>query len=174
MKKIFYTTVLFFIIKNVNSQELATTESGKKVQLYKDGTYKYIDANSNETTVLKIYDFKTENGKISCKNRIYVIDGDEKTTQIEFSFYCNENTFKQIEVDKITEMIRYANIKSMFLMKNRRTYIPKSIRVFFSEESKEWMVSVEYTAQNDYGAIKDGLTVSIFSENGSFKSINSI
>ena len=59
-------------------------------------------------------------------------------------------------------------------MKNRRTYIPKSIRVYYSDESKEWMISVEYTAQNDYGATKDGLTISIFSEIGSYKSINSI
>jgi len=174
MKKLLLTAALIFINQSVICQELATTESGKTVQLFKNGTYKYIENKKPESTKLKQADFKIENGNALIKNDIFVLDGDEKIVKIKFSFFSTESNFKALDIDKLNEMITKANIKSMFQMKNRRTYVPKEMMVFYSDKSNEWVISTEYTAQNDYGATKDGTTVTSFSIIGEFLRIVSI
>lgn len=174
MKKLLLTAALILVNQSVICQELATTESGKTVQLFKNGTYKYIETKKPESTKLKQADFKIENGNASIKNEIFVLDGDEKIVKIKFSFFSTESNFKALDIDKLNEMISKANIKSMFQMKNRRTYVPKEMMVFYSDKSNEWVISTEYTAQNDYGATKDGTTVTSFSIIGEFLRIVSI
>ena len=51
MKKIILTTLLIFAFNIVKGQEIATTESGKKVMLFDDGTYKVISSKQKTTNV---------------------------------------------------------------------------------------------------------------------------
>ena len=49
MKKIIVTALVIFAFNVAKAQEIATTESGKKVMLFDDGTYKVISSKLNTT-----------------------------------------------------------------------------------------------------------------------------
>ena len=51
MKKLILTALLIFAFNISKGQEIATTESGKKVILFDDGTYKVISSKQNTTNV---------------------------------------------------------------------------------------------------------------------------
>ena len=51
MKKIILTALVIFAFNTAKAQEIATTESGKKVMLFDDGTYKVISSKQNKTNV---------------------------------------------------------------------------------------------------------------------------
>ena len=51
MKKIILTAIIIFAFNIAKAQEIATTESGKKVMLFDDGTYKVISSKQKTTTV---------------------------------------------------------------------------------------------------------------------------
>jgi hypothetical protein len=64
MKKIFFTIVIVFAFNFVSGQEIATTDSGKKVMLFDDGTYKVIS--SEQTKVKEVSNDKpSENKSVS-------------------------------------------------------------------------------------------------------------
>jgi hypothetical protein len=51
MKKLILTFIVMFAFNIAKGQEIATTESGKKVMLFDDGTYKVIGSKQNTTNV---------------------------------------------------------------------------------------------------------------------------
>jgi hypothetical protein len=51
MKKIILTVIVLFAFNIAKGQEIATTESGKKVMLFDDGTYKVISSKQKTTNV---------------------------------------------------------------------------------------------------------------------------
>lgn len=55
MKKIILTVIVLFAFNIAKGQEIATTESGKKVMLFDDGTYKVINSKENKTNVATSY-----------------------------------------------------------------------------------------------------------------------
>lgn len=54
MKKIILTALVIFAFNIAKAQEIATTESGKKVMLFDDGTYKVISSKLNSTDVTSL------------------------------------------------------------------------------------------------------------------------
>ena len=51
MKKLILTALVIFAFNTAKGQEIATTESGKKVMLFDDGTYKVISSKYNTTNL---------------------------------------------------------------------------------------------------------------------------
>lgn len=51
MKKLILTAIVIFAFNTAKGQEIATTESGKKVMLFDDGTYKVISSKQKTTNV---------------------------------------------------------------------------------------------------------------------------
>jgi hypothetical protein len=51
MKKLILTALVIFAFNIAKGQEIATTESGKKVMLFDDGTYKVISSKQNTTNI---------------------------------------------------------------------------------------------------------------------------
>ena len=51
MKKLILTAIVIFAFNTAKGQEIATTESGKRVMLFDDGTYKVISSKSNSANV---------------------------------------------------------------------------------------------------------------------------
>lgn len=47
-------------------------------------------------------------------------------------------------------------------LKNSFTFIPRTIHLKYLEKNDKWEVSVRYSAQNDFGALKDGYNSLIF------------
>jgi hypothetical protein len=171
MKKIILLLVLF-CSGFVFGQETATTESGKTVYLNKNGTYKYAKKEEITSTIIKENDIVKIGEDVMFKPKpFYIINGDEKNVEVKFSFSCSFNRYSSISIDDINGMVSTANIKAMFFMKNRRTYVPKKITFFFSERESHWIISIDYVASNDYGGQKDGQVYATFDEIGKFINI---
>lgn len=155
-----------------HSQEIAITESGKKVQLLSNGTYKYLKEVVIKETILNKIDFIKVDDRISFKQKpFYIINGDEKLIDIKFSYGAPIELHNSMDLDNLNSMISTANIKTMFKMKNRRTYIPKKVSFFYVDKDSTWLIAIDYIAQNDYGATKDGTSYSTFDKNGDLKDI---
>lgn len=168
MKKIILTLLLLYGFVS-NSQEIAITESGKRVQLLKNGTYKIISQEKKIDGKINQSDFKILGDEIFYKNEfIDIINGDEVYIKCKFSYKGSLNRFSSVGTDGFNSMLSTSNTKTMFNLKNRRTYIPKKINLFFVEEKNHWLCYIEYTAQNDYGATKDGTSYITFNELGEF------
>ena len=170
MKKLILFLIVFTI--NAKAQEIATTESGKRVQLNKNGTYKVLPQEKKIDGKINQSDFINQGEDIVYKNEfINILNGDENYVKCKFSYRGSLNRFSTVGIDLFNTMLSTSNVKTMFKMKNRRTYIPKKISLFFVEEKNYWLCSVDYTAQNDYGGLKDGTSYTTFNELGEFQSI---
>jgi hypothetical protein len=51
MKKLFFTSLVILCVNFAKGQEIATTELGKKVMLFNDGTYKVISEGSSQIKI---------------------------------------------------------------------------------------------------------------------------
>lgn len=65
MKKIFFTMLVILSFNLAKGQEIATTESGKKVMLFNDGTFKVISEGSVQTKINKESDSSNSNQSVS-------------------------------------------------------------------------------------------------------------
>ena len=67
MKKIILTVIVLFAFNIAKSQEIATTDSGKKVMLFDDGTYKVISSKQNTTNVSPVNtSSETKSERVQC------------------------------------------------------------------------------------------------------------
>lgn len=67
MKKIILTALVIFAFNIAKAQEIATTESGKKVMLFDDGTYKVISSKLNSTNVTSVNtSSQSKSEKVQC------------------------------------------------------------------------------------------------------------
>jgi hypothetical protein len=67
MKKIILTVIVLFAFNIAKSQEIATTDSGKKVMLFDDGTYKVISSKQNATNVSPVNtSSETKSERVQC------------------------------------------------------------------------------------------------------------
>ena len=168
--------ILLSLISYISfSQEIATTESGKKVILNKNGTYEYLKTTKITENLLSSSDFKLENGRMSVVQKTCLIkNGDNKNTEVIITVGCSEDKFKTMKIEKINEMFNMINEKSISATKNKYTYNAKIIKLSYLNDSGTWHSTIEYTAQNDYGATKDGLNSATFQGNGEFEKFSTI
>lgn len=156
------------------SQEIATTENGKKVILNKNGTYEFIKSNVAKESLLLISDFKLENGRMTAIQKNCMIkNGDNKLADVIITVGCDEEKFKSIGIDNINKMLNIINNESISATKNKYTYNPKIIKLSYMKDDT-WHSTLEYTAQNDYGSTKDGLNSATFLGNGEFVKFSTI
>ncbi len=114
------------------------------------------------------YFIKSEN-KIEVKSRfIYSKNASDECVKVKFTFKSNERQFALTNPSDINRMVVYANIEVMTHMKNKYSYVPRSIDVYFSEKLNKWIVDLEYTAENDFGGNRNGFASVQFTTTGEF------
>jgi hypothetical protein len=94
-------------------------------------------------------------------------NGLDEFKEVKISMNSTKESLKNITIQKLNMIIQTANSKTKYTLKSKSTYSPLKIFVAFIEN--EWTVTIDYTAQNDYGATKDGKTITIFDDKGEFK-----
>lgn len=148
------------------AQEIATTQNGKKVILNKNGTWEFLKDNEISEKIVLASDFKLQNGRMSVLDKVcYMKNGDNKITEVLITVGCAENKFKLISIEKINEMLKLVNEKSRSSAKNQYTYSPKVIKLSYLAKEDSWSSTIQFTAQNDYGAVKSGLSSATFDGN---------
>ena len=168
MKSILTLLVLNIYIFSF-SQQIATTSDGKKVQLNKNGTYTFIKEDYIEKSLSYINesDFTKEDGKIFIlTKKVNLKNAEDENVPVNFSFISKENEFKLTSIFELNRILFKANLEAMYKMKNKFTYVPKKVVFSFSDTKNRWIVKIIYTAQNDYGATKDGTAIGQFTIDG--------
>lgn len=118
-------------------------------------------------TFLKDKDFVIDSAGVHGNRRTILLnDGSEKPIETKFLFSAPNEKFKALGLEKINIIIHISNFKAILKMKNKYTYQPRKASLFYSKDKNEWTCAIQYTAQNDYGALKDGTIFYIYDENG--------
>lgn len=149
MKKIFILICLlnFTLLFSQNSKEIKNNE-------------KYVTEK----------DFTLNEGRVFIFNKIITIEnGEGNLVKVDFSFVSTQEQFKLIDLKTLNEMIKISNTSSKEITKNKYTYVPRIINFGYLDFLSEWAISLEYTAQNDFGATKNDTIVSFFKQNGTYK-----
>lgn len=169
MKKIYWLIILF--ANSLIAQELIINSKGDTIILNSDKTWQYKNSKSG---YLSIKDF--ENSKLNSEDKIYLIseiivkDGAENDVRAKFIFLSSKESWNRLGIQNVNNCTHNALIKTKYLLKNKYTFIPREINWYYADKGAfigKWMVTVKYSAQNDYGALKDGEESIFFNEDGS-------
>lgn len=116
-------------------------------------------------------DVKSINGKRVIMNMdLYVTDADNELKKVNFGLLCDSIRYKDhgMNASTMNKMIIKSNYSAMKMTKNIYTYVPKQINAIYDMKEYRWLVVVSYTAQNDYGATKNGNITSVFDGFGTY------
>lgn len=165
MKKILLLFVLFAV--TVFGQEIVSNSAGQKIILNKDFSWKLLDDNS---VGLKAEYFKPLKDNISAgifeKVQIPMKDGEDKTVNIYFEFMSTKSQFENTSLENIQRIIDYSRDYTMLRLKNKYSFIPRKIKISFSEKNNAWFVMWEYTAKNSYGGETAGDQIVLYDNDG--------
>lgn len=169
MRNIFLITFLLSTI--TFSQEVVTTKGGQKVVLNDDKTWSF--SNESEETVESGYfkesDFlKSSNSYNILNKKVWFKDGNDNLINGKIDVMVDISLFNSELIESLNNTINVALLQTKWNLKNKSTFTPKSILLSVSVGSNPWVAIVKYTAQNDYGAIKDGSTIVYFNHHGNF------
>ena len=178
MKKIFLVFGLL-VINLCASQELVVNTKGDTIVLNSDKTWKFKTEN-NSDKIVTLDDFKetyasdgktldlAKNGGVFIRNnnetmslirKIIGKNGADENVNIKFSITITESQLKELGVDKINQINNKVLLETKYTLKNKYTFIPREIRWTYSDKGtfkNKWLVTIKYSAQNDFGALKDG------------------
>ncbi len=145
------------------AQERVTTSSGKTVLLNSNYTWKYED---QKDSGLKPEYFKTSSNSITAglldKIKISVKNGEDQDVNVEFSFNSKTEEFNAISIEKIQRMIDYSRDFVTIGLKNKYSFIPRKVSIYYSNDRGGWAVIWDYTAKNSYGGEVQGSNVVMF------------
>jgi hypothetical protein len=159
---------LFVLMLLIPCAMMSQTKVVKKAPIKKKAT-QVIKEDPNKETMLKDKDFVIdEDGAHGNRQTILMNDGSEKPVETKFLFAAPQEKFKKLGLQQINMVLHISNYKTALNMKNKYTYQPRKASLFYSEDKGKWTCAIEYTAQNDYGALKSGTIFYTYDEEGNF------
>lgn len=137
------------------SQEIATTESNKKVKLNPNNTWEYITDINTDETKLTSSDVKDIAGYISTDLlnpplKLYK-DGEDNLTKVKVKFDAPVEKFNQTDFERINLMYEISLSWAKNKLKNPYSFSPKEISLSYNSTYDIWWCSVKYVAKNSYG-----------------------
>ena len=118
--------------------------------------------------LLKNEDFKLSEGRMQVSEKKCLIDNNANSNNILISVVCQQKAFKEIGVERINEMIRFANGKVSNSVLVTEKYKPTEIRMAYNPESKDWSLTNLFTLEDENGKTKTKLLALDFDSKGSF------
>ena len=103
---------------------------------------------------------------------IFIKNGLNEFKEVKIIMVSNKEQFEKLTLETFNLIIQNANRKTKYGLKYKSSYNPTKVSVIFIAKNKEWVVSIDYTAHNDFGASKEGKSFIMFNEIGDFKSQN--
>jgi hypothetical protein len=125
--------------------------------------------NSQEKKWIEPGDVVFENGYTKYRNiQILTDKADKSLVKVPLSLSFPDSIYKAsgMTEQKLNTMMFTACANAMYSCKNKYTYEPKEISIFYDSLNKMWASTVIFTAQNDYGAVKDGREAVYFDAKG--------
>lgn len=142
-------------------QEIVSTNSGKYVKLNPNKTWEFVDkANILSKTDLNF----NEKGYAHFSKIISLKNGKNEMVNVDLTVSILQKYVDLIDFSKIDNMIDSTLIESKYSLKNKATFNPISLKINYLNE-KGLLCWLEFTGQNDYGAIKDASKLIFFEGN---------
>lgn len=125
-------------------------------------------ATTKKTHLINESDFKIVGDKIEFRKIIKLKNGNNLDTDVDAFIPLKKSQLDSIGIGKINEMVQWGFVKAKYAVKNKSTYIPKKLGLFFMENKNTYTVKIDFTAQNDMGGTKDGTKYYVFDSKGEF------
>ena len=122
-------------------------------------------------------DFVLQDGKYLFEKTIQLQDGNNIDTDVDLLLSMPEKAFiglRNGNLNVINMMFRFSNSTIKKELKNPYSYKPRKTYLMFMEKENQFMVSIEYTANNSYGGEVKGITVFTYDNLGDYVSHKSI
>jgi hypothetical protein len=121
---------------------------------------------------VKAVDFKSSGNRLQAISvTVQMEDGNGKLIDTKVTVGASETMFVGVGISKINNMIEQGNKQTFENVENKYTYQPRVVKLS-SMDDKYWSLTIEYTSQNNFGAIKTGLAAIYFSQDGVFEKID--
>ncbi len=161
MKRLVFFAIL--LGTEVAAQEVVQTQNGKFVQLNMDKTWQYIDPPKIVSADELHYN---EKGFAFVTKSIMLKNGQNKVVPVEFVLSVTRAELDKVNLDNLENMIDQTSVASKYSLKNTSTYSPLRLRMSVPEKEQSVIMWMEFTGQNDYGAIKDSSKILYFDYEG--------
>ena len=95
---------------------------------------------------------------------IYLPDANRKDIPVNIIMDCPESIYKSsgITISKINNLLFKSFLNALYSCENKYTFVAKEIELIYYSKCDVWLVTTEFTAQNDYGVIQEGQKSSFF------------
>lgn len=123
---------------------------------------------------LQFTDFLSEDGRMLITEKSCQIPCDNHTDRVIVSVICLQNVFKEIGVDKINDMLVYANQKVRSLISRQQKYLPGEIKMVYNPQSKEWNLTNAFQIEDENGIAKANLLTLDYNTTGEFLKIKKV
>lgn len=139
----------------VYSQEMATTESGKKVKLNSNNTWEYYSENSSKNSELTSDDLKEYSNSISTDlldppTKLFK-DGEDNLVKVKVKFSASSDRFKETDFERINLMYNTSLDWTKRKLKNPYSFEPKEMDLSYDDDNGIWWCRIKYVAKNSYG-----------------------
>lgn len=142
MKNIILCAVVVGLSLGLSHAEIVTNSKGEQVELNKDGTWEKVSAEK-----------KTDDGKIlkgGDSVLINVKDGGDNRVSIKINVVDKGDTGRTIEFWRLESWTDFVGSSAKRKLKNKYSFVPKNAIAIF--ENNTLTISMEYVAENSYGA----------------------
>lgn len=164
MKNLFLLLTLF-IANVLAAQEFATTDSGKRIELLPNGTYKYITQGST----VKESGFILEATKAYYSDDHFMIENANKIlVEVKVFVTGTPASFKSVGSAKINAMLQKANTETIETVTNKSFYRPVKVSLIYMPDRNRWISRIEYLAKNSQGNAVAEKSFMTFDEKGEF------
>ncbi|WP_336688594.1 MULTISPECIES: hypothetical protein [unclassified Chryseobacterium] len=159
-KTLLFSAILIYSI--ISAQQILKTNEGRYVILKNDKTWEYTEAPTAFTKSDVVY---SERGISMFNKTIKLKNGKNELVDVELEVALVKDYAENLKFDKIESMIESTLLEAKYSLKNKSTFSPIKISFMISDE-KGVALMLEYSGQNDYGAMKDATKLTFFTLDG--------
>ena len=133
----------------------------------------YLDKIQNLSTqnlnkLLIANDFEKSDGRMVVTDVQCQINNGDSTHKFVVSVVCLQNAFNEIGLEKINEIIVFANDKAKATISMEHNYVPTEIRMAYNPAIKDWSLTNLFSTKDKDGNTNSKLLAMDFDATGRF------
>lgn len=124
--------------------------------------------NTFENKLLAANDFKFLEGRMIVTEFPCHITTGNGVDKFVVSIVCLKNAFEEIGIEKINEIILFANKKAQATLNFEHNYVPTEIKISYNPAIKDWCLTNLFSTRDKNGTINTKLLAMDFDSTGKF------
>lgn len=145
------------------SMAYAQDTASDKSQISSDGNLK-----KPENKLLTQKDFKIADGRMVVTEIPCQVTNGNLIHRFVVSVVCLQNAFNEIGIEKINEIILFANKKAQATIDHEQNYLPTEIKMAYNPAIKDWSLTNLFSTKDKNGNMNAKLLSMDFDSTGKF------